>query len=98
MERRKIIWHTPAYHAYTKVIAWYTLNCGISFATTYSENTESTIDTLSAMPSIGKLVRIVGKKHYSQFISHPKTIIRYWYDDSEIHIVDLKATMLRRLK
>lgn len=98
MEKRKIVWHTHASNAYTRVIAWYTLNCGMSFATTYSENIDSTINTLSAMPSIGKLVRVVGKKHYSQFISHPKTIIRYWYDDSELHIMDLKATRLRKLK
>ena len=85
MEKRKVVWHTPAYVSFSKTANWYYVNCGTSFAKTYIEDVDSCLDTLAQIPTIGKVKRIIGKKHYAEYVTHPKTKIRYWFNDKEIH-------------
>lgn len=96
MAELKIIWHSTAYKRYSSIISWYVMNCGNSFAKTFIEDVDKKLELLSFMPSLGKTKRIVGKKKYAEFVSHPKTKIRYWYDEEEIHIIDFKPTKTKR--
>lgn len=96
MAKRKIIWHSPAHKSFTKTIAWYLTNCGVSFAETYSDNILSTLDVLSLMPSIGVTKKIVSQRHYCEYVTHPKTIIRYWHNDTQLHVIDIVSTRMDR--
>lgn len=95
MAKLKIVWHTTAYNRYTSIISWYAMNCGSSFAKTFIEDVDKKLEILSFMPTIGKLKRVVGKKNYAEFVSHPRTKIRYWFDETEIHIIDFKPTLTK---
>lgn len=92
MAKLKVVWHKTAYNRYSSIISWYVMNCGKSFAKTFIEDIDKKLEVLSFMPSLGRTKRIIGKKNYAEFVSHPKTIIRYWYDEKEIHIIDFKPT------
>lgn len=92
MAKLKIVWHTTAYNRYSSIISWYVMNCGKSFAKTFIDDIDKKLEVLSFMPSLGRTKRIIGKKNYAEFVSHPKTIIRYWYDEKELHIIDFKPT------
>ena len=71
------------------------MNCGNSFAKTFIEDIDKKLASLAFMPTIGQVRRIIGNKHYAEYVSHPKTKIRYWFDDNELHIIDFKPTQMK---
>ena len=68
------------------------MNCGASFAKSFIEDIDNKLSILTTMPAIGKNKKVIGNKHYAELVSHPKLIIRYWYNEKELHLIDLKPT------
>lgn len=89
MGKRLVIWQKKAQKAFDAQMFWYYLNTNEQFAATFFKNTTATVKHLSEMPSIGRLEKEDGKRIYRSFPSHPKCRILYWYNDKELHIVDL---------
>ncbi len=89
MGERVVIWQKKAKTAFNNQLFWYYLNTNKQFAATFFRNITETVSRISKMPSIGQLEKEDEKRIYRSFPSHPKCRILYWYNDTEIHIVDL---------
>lgn len=92
MEARHVKWSRRAHSAFNDTVAWYLMNCNATFARSYSEGILSTIQIIATIPSIGLRKITRGSKTYAEIISHPKTIIRYWYSDKLLYVYDIIAT------
>lgn len=69
------------------------VNKGEQFVDTYQENIEETITQIEFMPSIGMSIRKEDSREYRKILAHPKTYIYYWYNETELHILDIRSTM-----
>lgn len=96
MAQRNIVIHAKAYDSYRRKIAWYYLNCGVSYITTFDADIWRTFHVLASMPSIGKTIKHTSSRTYAEYVSHPLVVIRYWYNNEEIHIMDLIYTRKKR--
>lgn len=89
MEKYLVIWQRKAQRAFDNQMLWYYLNANKQFAATFFRNITETVERISEMPSIGQLEKEEGKRIYRSLLFHPKCRILYWYDDNELHIIDL---------
>lgn len=96
MVERKIIIHEKAENAFRKVAAWYYINCGRAYSNTFVNDITKTYSILAFQPTIGRRVKLTRNRIYAEFVSHPLTIVRYWYNDEEIHIMNLVFTRQKR--
>lgn len=78
--------------AVSNQILWYYANRDKSFVKTFTENIASDIETLASYPNIGRLIPTKGKKEYRVFISHKKCLIKYWYNNRSLYIVNIIFT------
>ena len=92
MAQRKIVIHEKAENAFRKVAAWYCINCGYSYSTTFVNDTTHTYEVLATMPTIGKCVKKTSTRCYAEYVAHPLVIVRYWFNDEEIHFLNLIFT------
>ena len=85
---RKIIWSKRATKQFTRTFLWYRDECGTQFSTKFFKGIISTVETLSTMPSIGRLDDSYKRKvAYYSFLAHPKYRIVYRFTDTELYIV-----------
>lgn len=96
MAQRKIVIHEKAENAFRRVVSWYCLNCGYSYSATFVNDISKTYALLAFQPSMGKCKKKTQNRCYAEFVSHPLTIVRYWYDEKEIHILNLIFTRQSR--
>ncbi len=89
MGKYLVIWQKKAQRSFDEQMLWYYLNANKQYATTFFRNITKTISHISRMPSIGRPEKENGERVYRSFPSHPKCRILYWYNDTELHIVDL---------
>lgn len=92
---RKVYWHQKAINAFTRKKLWYLVNKGEQFVNTYQENIVSTIEQITFMPSIGVLVKKSNDKEYRKLLAHPKSWIYYCYDNNELHILDVRSSVMK---
>lgn len=92
---RKVFWRIKAMNAFQRQKLWYLVNKDEQFVNTYQENIVSTIEQITYMPSIGVLVKKSNDKEYRKLLSHPKSWIYYCYDNSELHILDIRSTTMK---
>jgi hypothetical protein len=96
MVERNIIIHEKAENSFRKKVAWYYLHCGLQFINTFTNDIWHTYHTLAAAPSIGKVKKTTANRTYAEFVSHAELIVQYWYDDKELHILNLVSTKMKR--
>ncbi len=89
MEKHLIIWQKKAQKAFNDQMFWYYEHTNSQFAATFMENIIETVRQIASMPTIGRLEKVDRNKVYRSLPSHPKCRILYWYDEEEVHIVDL---------
>lgn len=92
---RKVYWRKKALNAFQMQKFWYLVNKDEQFVNTYQENIVSTIEQITYMPSIGVLVKKSNDKEYRKLLAHPKSWIYYCYDNSELHILDIRSTTMK---
>lgn len=90
----KLIWHRKALDSINKISTWYTAhNYGKQYVVTMQENISHTIKSLQSFPSSGLLYKTEANKEYRSHLAHPKCRIYYWFDDKELHIIDIRYTL-----
>ena len=92
MESRKLIINRKAALSYYRVALWYHVNKGYSFAETFEQNIKETVDTIVKTPTIGRFEKKLNNREYRSFLSHPLSRIYYWFNTSEVHIVEILST------
>lgn len=92
---RKVYWRKKALNAFQRQKLWYLVNKDEQFVNTYQENIVSTIERITFMPSIGVLVKKSNDKEYRKLLAHPKSWIYYWYDNNELHILDIRSSVMK---
>ena len=93
---RKVYWHKKALHAFQIQKFWYLVNKGEQFVESYQKNIVNTISQIEFMPAIGMNIsnlRDREDREYRKILAHPKTYIYYWYNETELHILDIRSTM-----
>lgn len=73
-------------------VQWYAVNRDNDFTKAFLKNLWSDIDSLCAMPMIGRSIPKKGNHEYRVFISHKKCLVKYWYDTKTLTIVDIVFT------
>lgn len=92
---RKIIWSKRAIRQFNSAFRWYRDERGNQFSMKFFNGIIDTIETLSNMPSIGRLDDSYGgKESYYSFLAHPKYRIVYRYTNTTLYIVAIRATMM----
>lgn len=90
----KLIWHKKALNSINKLSVWYIAhNYGNQYVVTMQRNIIHTIDSLHSFPTSGILHKRKANKEYRSLLAHPKCRIYYWFDDKELHIIDVKYTL-----
>lgn len=84
-----VVWNKKALKAFKAQALWYRENTSYQYIKTFSYNICKTVAAISAMPSIGRIEKVVGNRTYRSIPSHPKSRIYYWYNENEIRIVDI---------
>lgn len=99
MGLRQIKWSKKATASFLSVLKWYQSERGESFATKFFIGTLNTIDLIAQMPTIGRIDEKMSnlKIIYYSFLSHPKYRIVYRYTDTELFIVEIRATQMNNL-
>ena len=92
MESRKLIINRKAALSYYRIALWYHVNKGYSFAETFEQNIKETVDTIVKTPTIGRFEKKLNNREYRSFLSHPLSRIYYWFNTSEVHIVEILST------
>ena len=92
---RKVFWRIKAMNAFQRQKLWYLVNKDEQFVNTYQENIVSTIEQITYMPSIGVLVKKSNDKEYRKLLAHPKSWIYYCYDKNELHILDIRSSVMK---
>ena len=94
MASRIIIIHEKAENSFCKKVAWYYINRGTDFVVSFTQDIWKTYETLAQMPSIGKVKKATATRTYAEFVSHPQVVVQYWYNDEELHILNLRYTRM----
>ena len=90
----RLIWHKKAINSINKISAWYIAhNYGNQFVITVHENISFTVKSLHSFLSSGLLHKKEANKEYRSHLAHPKCRIYYWFDDKELHIIDIRYTL-----
>lgn len=89
MEMRKIVWNKKALRSFHLKAFWYEYNCSHQFVTAFQKNILSSVTSIANMPTIGRNIKEEGGKSWRFFVAHPECKIYYWYNDTELHIIDL---------
>lgn len=92
MESRKLVINRKAAQSYYRIALWYHVNKGYSFAETFEHNIKETIDAIVKTPTIGRFEKELYNREYRSFLSHPLSRIYYWFNTSEVHIVEIFST------
>ena len=73
---------------------WYIAHYyGKQYVVTMQENIIHTVKVLQSFPSTGLLHKKKANKEYRSLLAHPKCKIYYWFDDQELHIIDVRFTL-----
>lgn len=56
---------------------------------------DTTFEQITYMPSIGVLVKKSSDKEYRKLLAHPKSWIYYCYDNNELHILDIRSSVMK---
>lgn len=94
MGSRRVKWSKKALKAFYDQALWYKINKGEQFVQTFTQNIHDTIESIAAMPSIGRLEQQMGKRQYYSFPSHPKCRIYYWYNEEVLYITGLRFMLM----
>lgn len=70
-------------------VVWYVENVGSSFAQTLLKSFWDDVDSLCAMPTIGRKTDIPSRHEIHVFISNKKCLIKYWYNTRTLYVVDI---------
>lgn len=90
----KLIWHKKALNSINKISVWYIAhNFGNQYVVTMLDNITDTVNALYSFPCSGRLHKRKANKEYRSLLAHPKCRIYYWFDDKELHIIDVKYTL-----
>ena len=92
---RKVYWRKKALNAFQMQKFWYMINKDEQFVASYQENIEKTITQIEFMPSIGLSIRNLDGRAYRKILAHPKSWIYYWYDNNELHILDIRSSVMK---
>ena len=95
MAERDIIIHVKAENSFRKKASWYYMNRGASFVVSFTEDIWQTYHALAQMPTIGQTKKATPSRTYAEFVSHPQVIVQYWYNDRELHILNLRYTQMK---
>lgn len=55
-------------------------------------NVMEDIELLCSMPSLGRQIPTKGKREYRVFVSRKKCLLKYWYDDNMLYVVNVIFT------
>lgn len=92
---RKVYWRKKALNAFQMQKFWYMINKDEQFVASYQENIEKTITQIEFMPSIGLCIKNLDGRAYRKILAHLKSWIYYCYDNSELHILDIRSTTMK---
>lgn len=92
---RKVYWRKKALNAFTRQKLWYFVNKGEQFVDSYQESIEKTIEQIEFMPSIGLSIKNLNGREYRKILAHPRSWIYYCYDNSELHILDIRSSVMK---
>lgn len=71
---------------------WYHENRDDSFTNSMMNHIFNDINALCKTPTIGRTISSIGRHKYHTFISNHKCIIKYWYTQKALYVVDLIFT------
>lgn len=92
---RKVYWRKKALNAFQRQKLWYLVNKDEQFVNTYQENIVFTIEQVTFMPSIGMFIKNEESREYRKILAHPKSWIYYCYDNNELHILDIRSSVMK---
>lgn len=78
-------------------IVWYEANRGYSFVDSFKRNVLSAIDILTTMPTIGIKIKESDGKDYRSFAIHKRCTMYYWYNEKELHIINLQFKAVKQM-
>ncbi|MBQ9666862.1 MAG: type II toxin-antitoxin system RelE/ParE family toxin [Bacteroidaceae bacterium] len=93
----KIVIHKRALQRMNSVADWYLDNVGYAAASKFVRGIYSTINTLAAYPSMGRVEQNLSTSRYTyySFTVHPKYRIIYRYNDRKIDILAIYCNMMQ---
>lgn len=93
----KVKWTITAKEQRLSIYHWYRLNLGMKAAIKFNNGVNESIKTLAQMPTIGSVSKLpfLEDVELHSFVIHPKYRIVYQYTDKELHIIAIRATMMK---
>lgn len=95
---RKINWSRKATTNFHSILQWYQTERGPSYASKFFIGILSTIELIAKMPTIGIVEEKISnsKITYYSFLSHPKYRIIYRYTNTDLFIVAIRSTQMKK--
>lgn len=92
MAQLPILLEERARLSYRNQVLYYLAHCGNSYAKTFTDNIETSLALIAAMPTIGKCHKRTARRTYRLYRNHRRCGIYYWHNDHEVRIIDLIFT------